>query len=33
MMNTIGLFKNKVMQKIREFHEEESGMGTVEVRS
>ena len=31
MINKITLLKNKVFQKIRDFHEEESGMGTVEV--
>ena len=25
------LFGNKVMQKVKDFHEDESGMGTVEV--
>ena len=31
MINKIRLFGNKVMQRVRDFHEEESGMGTVEV--
>lgn len=31
MINKMRLFGNKVMQKVKDFHEDESGMGTVEV--
>ena len=31
MINKIQILGNKVMNKIRDFHREESGMGTVEV--
>jgi len=31
MINKIKILGNKVMNKIRDFHREESGMGTVEV--
>ena len=31
MLNRIRLFGNKALQRIKDFHEEESGMGTVEV--